>query len=229
MSLKMDRQGVRTPAELERKYNFEKRFDNAMEAAEEASKAVDNLDMALNQAEVFNRLTNGGKSQGVYMGDDGNLYINASYLVTGILQSMDKKTFYLDLVNGVLKGQFTEFSISGKTVEEIAVEKADKAQQNAEEYADEAASNAVGSQTQTDVFNKLTNNGNAEGIYFVNGQLYINASYLAAGILKSLDASTFYLDIANNVLKGKFSEISIGGKTCSWQENDDGTFTLVGT
>lgn len=233
MSLKMDRQGARTPAELERKYNFEKRFDNAMDAAAEASKAVENLDALLDQTEVFNRLTNNGKSQGVYLDEAGNLYLNASYLVTGILKSQDGSTFYLDLVNGILKGQFTEFSISGKTVDDIATEKADTAQKNAEDYADtastEAAQNAVDSQTQTDIFNKLTDNGNAQGIYFADGQLYINASYLAAGILKSLDASTFYLDIANNVLKGKFSEISIGGKTCSWQENDDGTFTLVGT
>ena len=225
----MDRQGVRTPADLERKYNFEKRFDNAMEAAAEASEAVKTLDGKLTQEEVFNRLTNGGKAQGFFLDEEGQVYINASYLVTGVLQSKDKKTFYLDLVNGVLKGQFSEFSISGKTVDEIAEEKAGQAQQNAEEYANEAASNAVGSQTQTDVFNKLTNNGNAEGIFYQNGQLYINASYLVAGILKSLDGTTFYLDLVNGVLKGNFAELSIDGKKATWQENEDGTFILVAT
>ena len=214
---KQDRQGVRTPAGLERKYNFDKRFDDAMDAAAEASKEVKKLNEEMDQAEIFNRLTNNGKAQGLYLDVDGNLYINASYLATGILKSVDGSTFYLDLVKGILKGQFTEFSISGKTVEQIAGE----SQSNAEHYADKAAQNAVNSQSQTDVFNKLTNNGKAQGIYYKNGQLYINASYLAAGILKSLDGSTFYLDLAKNELK-------ILGKTVSWKENDDGTFSLVG-
>lgn len=39
-------------------------------------------------------------------------------------------------------------------------------------------------QNQTAIFNKLTNNGVAQGIFMVNGQLYINMSYLQTGILK---------------------------------------------
>lgn len=218
---RQDRQGVRTPAGLEQKYNFDKRFDNAMEAAAEASNEVKRLNESMDQTEVFNRLTNNGKAQGLYLDENGDLYINASYLATGILSSVDGKTFYLDLVKGILKGQFTEFSISGKTVEEIASESSGKAQSSAEKYADKAAKNAVNSQSQTDVFNKLTNNGKAQGIYYKGGQLYINASYLVAGILQSMDRKTFYLDLANNSLK-------ILGKTVSWKENDDGTFYLVG-
>lgn len=218
---KQDRQGVRLPAEVERKWNFKKRFDNAMEAAEEASEEVEKLDESMNQTEIFNRLTNHGKAQGLFMDEEGNVFINASYLTTGILKSLDGDTFYLDLVKGILRGKFEEFSISGKTVEEIANASSGTAQKNAETYADTAAKNAVNAQTQTDIFNKLTNNGQSEGIYYKNGQLYINASYLAAGILKTLNGTTFYLDLANNVLK-------ILGKTVSWEEQDDGTFYLVG-
>ena len=218
---KQDRQGVRRPAELEQKYAFEKRFDSAMEAANNASKKVDSLDNKMDQTEIFNRLTNNGKAQGLFLDEDGNVFINASFLTTGILKSLDGNTFYLDLVKGILRGQFEEFTISGKTVQEIADGSSGTAQSNAEKYADTAAQNAVKAQTQTDVFNKLTNNGQSEGIYYKNGQLYINASYLAAGILKTLNGSTFYLDIANNVFK-------IMGKTVSWKENEDGTFTLVG-
>lgn len=39
-------------------------------------------------------------------------------------------------------------------------------------------------QDQTEVFNRLTNNGTAQGIFIQNGQLYINMSYLQTGILK---------------------------------------------
>lgn len=214
---RQDRQGVRLPSEVERKWNFKKRFDSAMDAAAEASNEVKKLNENLDQRDIFNRLTNHGKAQGLYLDEEGNLYINASYLATGILSSVDGKTFYLDLVNGVLKGQFTEFSISGKTVEDIAGE----SQSNAEKYADQAAQNAVNAQSQTDIFNKLTNNGTAEGIFFSNGQLYINASYLSGGILKSANGTTFKLDLAQNELK-------IMGKTVSWEESDDGTFYLVG-
>lgn len=159
-----DRQGARTPADLERRYNFEKRFD-------EAHKAVEDLDHKLNQGEVFDRLTNGGKSQGLFIGEDGQVYINASYLVTGVLQSKDKRTFYLDLVNGILKGEFTEFSIAGKSVGDIAED-------------------TLNSQTQEEAFNKLTNNGNSKGIFYQDGELYINASYIVGaapvGILQSV-------------------------------------------
>ena len=222
---KQDRQGSRTPAELERKYNFTKMHEDALAA-------VSALDRNLDQDAVFNRLTNNGKSQGIYRDENGDIYLNASYLVSGVLKSKDNSTFYLDLVNGILKGQFTEFSIAGKSVnsiaQEIAQEKADTAQKNAEEYADGVAKEAVDKQTQTEVFNKLTNNGAAQGLYYVNGQLYINASYLATGILKSLDESTFYLDLVNGILRANFTEISIAGKAVSWKENEDGTFTLVG-
>lgn len=214
---RQDRQGVRLPSEVERKWNFKKRFDDAMDAAAEASNEVRQLSENLDQREIFNRLTNHGKAQGLYLDEEGNLYINASYLATGILSSVDGKTFYLDLANGILKGQFTEFSISGKTVEDIAGE----SQSNAERYADQAAQNAVNAQSQTDIFNRLTNNGTAEGIFYSNGQLYINASYLSGGILKSANGTTFKLDLAQNELK-------IMGKTVSWEESDDGTFYLVG-
>lgn len=224
---KQDRQGVRLPADVERKWNFKRRFDksmeaagDAMDAAVEASEEVEQLNRSMDQTEIFNRLTNYGKALGFFLDEDGQLFVNASYLVTGILKSKDNDTFYLDLDKGVLRGRFEEFSIAGKTVQEIASESSGKAQSNAQKYADKAAQSAVNSQSQTDVFNKLTNNGKSEGIFYKNGQLYINASYLAAGILKTLDETTFNLDISKNVLK-------IHGKTVSWKEVD-GIYYLVG-
>ncbi len=71
MSAKQDRQGVRTPAALERKYG------GAKSVKDEVSKAVKSID----QNDVFNRLTNNGKAQGMFMGEDGNIYINAEYIV----------------------------------------------------------------------------------------------------------------------------------------------------
>lgn len=62
--------------------NAQKAADDAMEAAENANNAVSDLDKSLNQEEVFNRLTNGGEDQGVYM-ENGKIYINAEYLKAG--------------------------------------------------------------------------------------------------------------------------------------------------
>lgn len=86
---KQDRQGARTPADLERKYNFGKTFEevygiakSAQKSASEATVYVDKLDNSLNQEEIFKRLTtndNGEKMQGVFM-EDGEMYINAKYI-----------------------------------------------------------------------------------------------------------------------------------------------------
>ena len=49
--------------------------------------------------------------------------------------------------------------------------------------AQEYASSAVDSQTQQSIFNKLTNNGQTQGIYLRDGLLYINASYIQGGTM----------------------------------------------
>ena len=59
------------------------------------------------------------------------------------------------------------------------------APEDAEDYADQAAKQAVDAQTQLDVFNKLTNNGTVQGIYLLDGQLYINGEYIAANTVNA--------------------------------------------
>lgn len=96
--------------------------------------------------------------------------LNAALIKAGVLQSNDGKTFYLDLEKGVLRMQAEEIYISGKTVEQIA---------------DDSSSKAIKGLTQTDVFNKLTNNGALQGLYMQNNQLYVNASYINTGELNA--------------------------------------------
>ena len=76
---------------------------------------------------------------------------------------------------------------SGDTIESIAQDKANAAAggalDSAKKYADSAAKNAVDKQTQLDIFNKLTNNGQAKGIWLKNGQLYISFTYAQGGTL----------------------------------------------
>ena len=71
--------------------------------------------------------------------------LTANIIAAGILQSRDGKTFFLDLDNGILKMKATELSIGGKTVDQIAQEKADAAQQAASKELQDYANAVTGS------------------------------------------------------------------------------------
>lgn len=78
------------------------------------------------------------------------------------------------------------------------------------------------SQSQEAVFNKLFDNGNVQGFDIEDGMLYINgalaklinlvATNIVAGILKSKDGETFYLDLDKGILKMQATEFSVKGK-----------------
>ena len=73
-----------------------------------ANEAVDDLDTSLNQQEVFNRLTNNGKAQGIIL-RNGQLYINAEYIQSLILKvggvNNENGTFEVYNGSGVLVGK----------------------------------------------------------------------------------------------------------------------------
>ena len=75
----------------------------------------------------------------------------------------------------------------------------------------EGASRAVENQTQTDIFNKLTNNGTIRGIYMQNGQMYVNMDYLQTGTLKlgGVNNTNGLLEVYN----------SSGTKVGSWDKD----------
>ena len=68
----------------------------------------------------------------------------------------------------------------------IKMEKGNKATdwtpapKDVKDHAEQSAQNAVNAQTQTSIFNKLTNNGATQGIYLNNGKIYINGEYIKA-------------------------------------------------
>ena len=115
MSAKQDRQGVRTAAQLEQKAGLTKRFAEVMGIATSARNAAEEsankLDEKLTTEEIFNLLTNNGQAQGLYRGEDGELYINASYIVAGILKSLNSAT-KLNLDDGA----FTCTDVNGNAV-----------------------------------------------------------------------------------------------------------------
>lgn len=86
-----------------------------------------------------------------------------------------------------------------------------------------------GELTQTYIFNRLTNNGQKQGLYLSNGLLYINATYMKTGVITgkrsywNLDTGQFVMtdangnetvhfdgDGVNNLLTGTFQTASTG-------------------
>lgn len=75
-----------------------------------ANQAVSDLDDDLDQQGVFNRLTNNGQTQGIYL-QNGRLYINGTYIGVGRISSHNGQTYFdLDnnrlVINGPSNGQF---------------------------------------------------------------------------------------------------------------------------
>lgn len=108
MIAKQDRTYTRTAAALEQKHNFDKTFGDiagiatdARNAANEANEALGKIEQKMTPEEIFNLLTENGAQQGLYRGEDGTLYVNASYIVSGILKSADGN-LYFDLDGNVL-------------------------------------------------------------------------------------------------------------------------------
>ena len=104
--------------------------------------------------------------------------INAALIKAGLLSDGQGKNYW-----NMQTGEFSlsaNSTVGGQTVSTIA---------------DNAASSAVNGQTQQSIFNKLTNNGQTQGIYLKDGKLYLNGTYLQAGVINIKDAndvSTFY-------------------------------------
>ena len=86
--------------------------------------------------------------------------------------------------------------------------------------------------TQQEIFNRLTNNGQSQGIYLSNGKLYINAEYLVSGIIASRNGGVKWnLDSGVLWTEGYWTDydgyssfsLQAGGLTLSWR--DDNSFT----
>lgn len=117
--------------------------------------------------------------------------LNANIIRAGILKDVNGN-FYLDLEKGILRMNASEISLMGKSAA-------------TQQYVDRSISDAVGDLddglTQKEIFNRLTDNGNARGITLYKGQLYFSFDYAeggtltlggrsnAYGVLEILDAS----------------------------------------
>lgn len=97
--------------------------------------------------------------------------IFANAITTGKLMDAQGRNWW-DMDTGEFSLQSTA-KIGGKTVQQIV-----------DDSADGVISKMNESLTQEAIFNKLTNNGDTQGIYLSGGRVYLNASYLRTGIIR---------------------------------------------
>lgn len=120
-------------------------------------------------------------------------------------------TFRVDANTGKVTISADEFSLTGKTIEQISkdanasdISQAKSDASSALSKASDALQAAQAPEeylTQLDIFNILTNNGATQGIYLSGGKIYINASYINAGTM-SADYITSGTMSANRISGG---------------------------
>lgn len=104
-------------------------------------------------------------------------------------EGYDKMTGMKVLVSSHMKPSSTRFSftLSRPKLEigSIQTDWTPAPEDTAEEIQD-----AIDGQTQEDIFNKLTNNGQLQGLYMQDGKLYLNATYIATGTITSTNGAS---------------------------------------
>lgn len=169
--------------------------------------------------------------------------IVADFITTGTLTAALIRAGVLQDVNGynvwnLDTGEFrlaSTTTVGGSTVAAIAQDKVD------------TLDNAL---TQQVIFNRLTNNGQTQGIYLSNGLLYINASYINTGTLTAalittgtmsaarIQGGTLTLGGANNANGALSIKDASGNVIGTWDRNgisilsgsislNNGTFTVT--
>ena len=239
MSAKQDRVYTRTAAQLKQEMNFGESFAEVMgiatdarATAEQAKNAADNPSENLTHDEVFNLLTNDGALQGIYRGDDGDLYINASYLKSGTINADLIKSGTLDaglLKTGVIQNEAGDVSLD-----------LESGQVTVETIKDGNPGKIVLSKSGIELYGLDKETGE------LIRTLFLYSGYADAGTATStticVPSTKIPLSISSNKslslsgdpiyisgISGQEANIYIAGKKISWKDNGDGTYTLIGT
>lgn len=157
------------------------------------------------QQDIFNKLTENGKLQGLYM-KDGQLYVNASYLMSGVIDAA-----VVQVVNLIAEKLQSKAENSLLTVDGACIS-----------LQDIDVGETFGVQNFPDGTAYLyMRQYDEDGADVGRCQLGANRLYLGG----TWASPVFGLNIVNGGAK-----LSLGGiqKTLNWQSNGDGTFTLIG-
>lgn len=125
--------------------------------------------------------------------------MRADRVRAGLLTDEECKNFW-DLTTGEFSLSATA-TVGGDTVQSIADTAASGAQEAAKKYVD-ALDEALG---QKSIFDRLTNNGQVQGIYLSGGMIYLNGEYIRAGTV-STNKIESYRNSDTNVTVGATSD-----------------------
>ena len=189
--------------------------DAALAAAKKAAQAyVDALDESLGQKSVFDRLTNNGQLQGLFM-ENGKLFANASYVKSGVLDAnlvkagvlTDKKGLqYWDMTTGEFRLAGTS-TIAGNKASDLATTTAaqqltSEAEAEAKKYADSIGSDTLASAKADATSKANAAEANAKKAASSDAQSKADAALAAAkkaaadGDTSTLEAAKSYADSA---------------------------------
>lgn len=216
---KQDGYASRTAADLERKYNFGRTFAevyglvrDAQTTAEEAKDAIDGLDTE----EIFNRLTNYGEYQGIYRGDDGGVYINASFIKSGTISGDSVK-----VEAATITGKLVATQIDAKDLKVLAANIDGVLSANQIEMTGTISWGDLDTGTQEIINSATTLAGNAAiaasaasnkvnaWAYEYNGHTYIDGRQLMTGTVKASQLLGGYVGLLNTA-EQPVGQMSIG-------------------
>ena len=124
---------------------------------------------------------------------------------------------------------FSDGSWAYSMVSVSSAYEAAKAAWNKAQAAQNAVSALDDSLTQQEIFNRLTDNGAAQGMVLYNGQLYVNASYMKSGTIDGNLVNAKLLNIVDangNVIASFDSTIRLGQSTNAHAEIDFNSFEI---
>ena len=217
---KQDKQAARTAADLERRYGA--KFSEVMGIAEEAREAAEEAKVVvegLDQDAIFNLLTRNGEVQGMFMDENGQIYINASYLAAGIIAS----------VNGSVKLDLTSNEL------EITIPPAQSYYVTRKMVFNDRGIGGFseGSYNDGRMFQTLQI---IPGIYpedqWTEHKFSQWTRILALDsdlLIAATSGDTAWRKPATRIGVDENSKIVINNKVVSWKPNSDGTYTLIGT
>lgn len=199
--------------------------------------------------EAWGVSTDGGKHWNAGMTVDGDTIvriltatgINADWITSGALSVVKNKgtssafeSFYANASNGTVRmtGKDTSgnetFYLNSATGEfRLSASKVKVGDKTLAAYISDNAS-----MTKEQIFNKLTDNGATQGIYLKDGKLYLNATYMATGVLADTSKNTTF-DLSTGTLTMKKGSINLGdyfsvnsyGRLACTNANVSGTLT----
>lgn len=257
---KQDRVAPRTAEDIERRTNYRQTFgefaglvDEAKKAAADAelaaksaNSAVNNLDEKLDQDEIFNRLTNDGKSQGIYRDEKGDIYVNLSYLKGGKIVAEGQtylRPTYEDCLLMLQSVVFPDDKYPQKPFYDVdgnGVIDKDDAILALRVAKGEADVTALVSLEKSPVTITIDPSNPLETIKMVGVNMWgteivsvfgINQTMLPPVYGDLLVGRDFFVSGAANfnmLALGEFGQ-SVKAKTLSWKDNGDGTYTLIGS